>query len=176
MKFIKAIVFIFIQAACFGQSTATVSFSLYLADIATIAVVPANSTINLVGSASSIAGNELTFTSNNNLWINFTSQVSSGNLRNITAQITSGSLPSGTSLKLTITGPSGTGAGLPGNIVSPQTLSNSQPQKIIVSGIGNATTGTGVNNGYNIKLELVITDFSLLKSGNTSISITFTIT
>jgi len=175
MKFIKAIVFIFIQTACFGQSTATISFSLYLADIATIALEPANSTINLVGTASSGTGNSLTFTSNNNLWINFTSQVSSGITRNITAKIISGSLPSGTSLKLTTTGPSGTGAGTPGNIVSPQTLSNSQPQQIIVTGIGNATTGTGVNNGYNIKLELVIDDFSLLKSGNTGISITFTI-
>lgn len=177
MKYIKAIVFIFIQISCFGQSTATVSFSLYLADIATIAVAKANPTnnLNLVGSvSSSIAGSALTFTSDNNLWINFTSSVSSGITRNIKAQITSGSLPSGTSLKLTISPISGTGAGTPGTNVSSIILSGIQQN--IVTGIGDAVTGQGVGNGYNLTFELVITNFSQLRAGNTSLSITFTIT
>jgi hypothetical protein len=174
MKYIKAIVCIFIQTACFGQTTATVSFSLYLADVATIALAPSNSTINLVVS-SSVAGFSPTLPTDTNSWINFTSSVSTGNQRKITAEITSGSLPAGLELKITITGPFGTGAGTPGTISSmPLTLSSS-PQDI-VTGIRDATTGTGVNNGYNIKYELVITNFGILRAGNTNISIKFTIT
>jgi hypothetical protein len=173
MKYIKAIVFIFIQTTCFGQSTATVSFSLYLADIATIALEPANSTINLGGTFSPTAGSPLTFTSNNTQWINFTSQISVGT-RNINAQITSGSLPNGISLKLTISPISGTGAGNPGSTVGSIILSSIKQN--IITGIGDAFTATGTGNGYNLKFELVITDFSQLRAGNTSLSITFNIT
>jgi hypothetical protein len=175
MKFIKAIVFILIQTACFGQSKATVSFSLYLADIATIAVAKSNTSTNFVGTAPTLAGGSLTFSSNNNLWINFTSQVPSGITRNITAQITSGSLPIGTTLKLTLISLHGTGSGTPGTTTAvPITISSSPT--IIIRDIGNAITGTGVGNGYNLTFELAITDYSQLRSGNTSISIIFTIT
>jgi hypothetical protein len=119
MKFIKSIVFIFIQTACFAQTTATASLSLTLPNIAYFSLVPDLSTVRIDGTSSSQAGSSITFTSNNTKYINFTSAVaSSGPTRTIKAQITSGSIPSGMSLKLTISPVSGSGGGKRGTNVS----------------------------------------------------------
>jgi len=170
MKFIKSIVFILIKTACFGQSA---TISLTLPDIAYIALAPDNSAFNLVGTSSSQAGGSITFTSNTTKWINFTSAVALGVTRTITAQITSGSIPSGMTLKLTISPVSGAGSGTRGTNVSTINLSSST-QNIITS-IGGGYTGKGSGNGYNLTYELVITNYSQLRAGNTSLSITFTI-
>jgi hypothetical protein len=170
MKFIKSIVFILIQTACFGQ---TASLSLALPNIAYIALAPDNLAFNLVGVSYPQAGGGVSFTYNTLKYINFTSAVATGVTRTITAQITSGSIPSGMALKLTITPASGM-MGTPGSNVSSINLSNSQ--QVIVSGIGGAYTGLGSGYGYNLRFELVISDYGQLRAGNTSLSITFTIT
>jgi hypothetical protein len=171
MKFNKAIVFILIQTACFGQTTASSSLSLTLPNIAFIAIAPDNFSVDLVGVVSS-AGSPITISNNTFKWINFTSSVAANSYRTITAQITSGSIPNGVALKLTISPASG-GMGTLGTNLSPIILTNS-PQPIIQN-IGGAYTGQG-NNGYNLKYEFIILDYSQLRAGNTSISILFTIT
>lgn len=170
MKFIKSIVFIFIQTVCLGQ---TATLSLTLPDIAYIALAPDNSAFNLVGTSYSQAGVGVSFNYNILKYINFTSAVASGVTRTITAQISSGSVPSGMTLKLTITPASGM-MGTPGSNVSSLNLTSS-PQ-VIISGIGSSYTGLGSGYGYNLKFELVISDYSQLRAGNTNLSITFTIT
>lgn len=174
MKIIISILCIFIRTACFAQSTATASLSLTLPDIASIAIAPDNSTINLTGTVSPQAGSSIIFASNTTKWINFTSAVASDVTRKITAQITSGSIPSGMTLKLTISPVSGAGAGTRGTNVSTINLSSSAQD--IITGIRGSYTGQGSLNGYNLTYELVITDYSLLRSGTTNLSITFTIT
>lgn len=170
MKFIKSIVFILIQTACFGQ---TATLSLALPDIAYISLAPDNSAFNLIGTSYPQAGGGVSFNYNILKFINFTSAVGSGVTRTIRAQITSGSIPSGMSLKLTITPATGM-MGSPGTNVSSINLSSSQ--QVIISGIGGSYTGLGSGYGYNLKFELVISDYSQLRAGNTSLSITFTIT
>ncbi|WP_188764914.1 hypothetical protein [Emticicia aquatilis] len=129
---------------------------------------------NLVVTSPTIAGESIRVVgSNTSKWINFTSAVPFSLTRTIYAQITSGSIPSGMALKLTISPASG-GAGVLGSSVSSVNLSTS-PQ-VIISNIGGAYTGQGSGYGYNIKFELVISDYSLLREGNTNLSITFTIT
>jgi hypothetical protein len=171
MKFIKSIVFIFIQTICFAQTP--ISLSLNLNAIAYIALAPDNLAFNLEGTSYPQVGEGVSFNYNNFKYINFTSAVNLGVTRTITAQITSGSIPSGMTLKLTITPASGM-VGTPGTNVSSINLSSSQ--QVIVSGIGGSYTGLGIGNGYNLKFELVISDYSQLRAGNTNLSITFTIT
>lgn len=170
MKFIKSIVFFFIQTACFGQ-IATISATA--TGVAYVSLAPDNSVFNLVATSPTIAGETVLVVSNTTKWINFTSAVPSLLTRTISAQITSGSIPSGMALKLTISPATG-GAGVLGSNVSSVNLSTS-PQ-VIISNIGGAYTGKGSGYGYNLKFELVISDYSQLRAGNTNLSITFTIT
>jgi hypothetical protein len=173
MRFIKSIICILIQTACFGQTSVLAPMSLTLPNVAYIQLAPDNNSVVLVGSVSQ-AGGPILVSSNSTKWINFTSAVASGVTRTVKAQITAGSLPSGMSLKLTISPVSGSFGGSPGTNVSYIYLSNSQ--QIIIRDIGGAYTGQGILNGYNITYELVISDYSQLRSGSTSLSITFSIT
>jgi len=173
MRFIKSIICILIHTACFGQTTVSAYLSLTLPNIAYIKLAPDNNSVDLVGSVSQ-AGGPILFTSNSSKWINFTSAVASGVTRTIKAQITSGSLPSGMSIKLTISPVSGVGGGTLGTNVSYIYLSSSQ--QIIIRDIGGSYTGQGILNGYNLKFELEISDYSQLRSGVTSLSVTFSIT
>jgi hypothetical protein len=174
MKFIKSIVlivFIFIQNICFAQTP--ISLMLKLNAVGYIALAPDNLAFSLEGTSYPQAGGGVSFTYNTLKYINFTSAVNLGVTRTITAQITSGSIPSGMSLKLTITPASGM-VGTRGTNVSSINLSGTQ--QVIVSGIGGSYTGLGSGYGYNLKFELVISDYSQLRSGSTSLSITFSIT
>lgn len=172
MKFIKLIiVFFFCQTVCFGQSA---SISATVTEVAYISLAPDNSVFNLVVSPPTIAGESIRVVgSNTSKWINFTSAVPPSLTRTIYAQISSGSIPSGMELKLTISPASG-GAGILGSSITSVNLSTS-PQ-VIISNIGGAYTGQGSGYGYNIKFELVITDYSQLREANTNLSIIFTLT
>lgn len=170
MKFIKLILLFFIQIACFGQ---TASISATLTEVAYVSIAPDNSALSLTVNTPSLAGAAITVTGGNTTkWINFSSAVPPAVTRTIYAQITSGSVPSGMALKLTISPVSG-GAGSLGTSVSSINLSTSQ--QAIISNIGGAYTGQGTGNGYNLKYELVVSDYSQLRGGITNLSITFTI-
>jgi hypothetical protein len=169
MKFIKLIIVLLIQVTCFGQS-ATISATLPL--VAYIKLSPDNSAFSLIVGTPSIAGGATILPTNTSKWINFTSAVAPSMTRTITAQITSGSVPSGMALKLTISYANG-GAGSLGSNVSSINLSTSS--QVIISNIGGAYTGQGSGYGYNLSYELVVTDYSQLRAGNTNIGITFTI-
>lgn len=169
MKFIQLILFFFIQIACFGQ---TASVSATLTEVAYISIAPDNSTLSVSANTSSLAGASIITTANTTKWINFTSAVAPSATRTIYAQITSGSVPSGMVLKLTISPVTG-GLGNRGTNVSSINLSTAQ--QVIISNIGGAYTGQGTGNGYNLKYELVVSDYSQLRAGITNLSITFTI-
>lgn len=172
MKFIKLILFFFIQIACFGQ---TASISATLTEVAYVSIAPDNSAFSLTVNTPSLAGAAITVTGNNTAkWINFSSAVPPAVTRTVYAQITSGSVPSGMALKLTISPVNGGGGvGNLGTNVSSINLSTSQ--QAIISNIGGGYTGQGTGNGYNLKYELVVSDYSQLRGGITDLSITFTI-
>ena len=98
-------------------------------------------------------------TTNETLWINYTSALPSGqNSRTINAEISQGSLPLGITLYLEAAAYSGTGDGNLGSADGKIQLSN-QPQPII-SGIGNCYTGDGVGNGHQLTFSIEISDYS----------------
>lgn len=170
MKYLKLIIFFFIQVYCFGQSAA---ISVTFTDVAYLKLAPDNSSFNLVVTAPTVTGGSIIATNNSSKWINFTSAVPPSITHTVSAQINSGSVPSGMTLKLTIN-PVFNGTGALGANVSSINLSNTS--QAIISNIGGAYTGQGVGNGYRLTFELIISDYSQLRAGSTNLSVTFTIT
>lgn len=152
---------------------AQVSTSISLPSVVLLDIEPNNAPITLNYLPPTEAGNSISVAgSDNTKWINFSSAVEPNITRKITAQITSGSVSSGLRLKLEVSGPSG-GGGNRGNAVSPLYLSTAA--STIVNGIEGAFTGNSSGSGYNLVFSLEIQDYSLLRSGSNTFSITYTI-
>lgn len=111
---------------------------------------------------------------NTTKWINYTSAIALGGLmRKITASINI--LIPGVDIKIQAATASGTGGGTLG-IPSTQVTLNTTSQTII-SGIGGAFTGNGVNNGHRLTISLSANTYSNLSAkANTPVVITYTIT
>ncbi|WP_341227338.1 hypothetical protein [uncultured Arcticibacterium sp.] len=164
------VVFLFFSSTIYGQST--VMINLTLPSVAKMDVEPNKNGFNLALTAPSEAGNGITNqTTNSSKWINFTSAVTPGYTRAISANY-SGTALSGLDIIMEIASHSGGGAGARGNSVSSIILSNSS--QTIISGIGGAYTGNGINNGYNLTYSLDVTDFSLLRNASKSLTVVFT--
>lgn len=157
-----------------AQLTGTVNVNFTLSEVAMLDIEPNNSAIALTLNRPTEAGLPATNGSSlNSKWINYSSAVSVGETRSISAQISSGTVPAGTAITIMASGIS-TGAGLRGSSSGTITLSAS-PQ-IIISGIGGAFTGTGINNGHSLSYNLLIQNYSLLDNASTNVlSILFTI-
>ena len=125
------------------------------------------------------AGEALDFSTatDNNVWVNYSSIVATGNTRTVTAAITSGSVPTGMNLKVTAGSFSGSGKGTHGSSASQITLSGSEQN--VITGIGSCYTGNGSSNGHNLtyQLDLVAPEnYADLVQANTSITVTYTLT
>lgn len=112
-------------------------------------------TVALNPSVPTEAGLALSFpVTDASIWLNYSSIIGSNteSSRNVTAQITSGVVPAGTSLKIAVASDSGNGDGLTGAPSAPIVLTNVAQN--VITGIGSAYTGNGVNKGHNLQYTL----------------------
>jgi hypothetical protein len=115
----------------------------------------AGTSIELGPDAPLEAGEMVSFPSqDNSIWLNYSSIVGSTTepSRNVTVQISSGSVPAGTFIEVEAAADAGNGDGTMGAPSSALTLSTA-PQNILTA-IGSAYTGDGVNNGHNLSYSL----------------------
>lgn len=176
MKILSHFIHIICLYSCpiFSQTTANLTASVTLPVVSLLDIEPSGA-ITMNFSAPSEAGSPLIIPTNNTTkWINYTSAIKSGGLtRRITASINH-TIP-GIDIKLKANAAIGLGGGVLGNPTS-QIILNTIATNII-TGIGGAFTGNGVNNGHQLILSLTVNNYSsLTKITNTPIIITYTIT
>lgn len=108
-------------------------------------------------------------------WINYTATAPLGGpYKNITAQILSATYIPELKIYLTVSGQIGLGAGALGTPTGLIELST--VAQTVVSGIGGAYTGNGIDNGHRLEYEVYITDYSLFELPSTpSSDILFTL-
>lgn len=125
-------------------------------EVALLDLEAANGTsITLGPTAPSEAGMAVDFNAmDNSIWINYSSIIGSITepSRNVAVQITSGTVPAGTELSVVAAADSGSGDGKMGAPTSAVVLSGSAQN--IITGIGSAYTGNGVNKGHNLSYAL----------------------
>ena len=98
----------------------------------------------------------------NSIWLNYSSIVRSTTepSRNVTVQISSGSVPPGTFIEVEAAADAGNGDASMGAPSSALTLSTA-PQNILTA-IGSAYTGDGVNYGHNISYSLLTKQLQIM--------------
>ena len=148
-------------------------------EISIMDIEPDNTIIALTFDLPNEAGAPIGVSANstdNTKWINYSSSISpTSSFKNISAQITSGLVPDGVELNLQAGIYGGSGQGVLGTPVGLITLNNTAQN--IITGIGGAFTGDGINNGHQLTFSLSIDDYGLLDYDNSStIEVTFTIT
>ena len=155
-----------------AQTTASVTVNATLIPIARLDLRTRGAiTLNLVAPTES--GNQLNSSATNNTkWMNFTSAVPPGVTRRITGQVT-GTIPPGINVNLGLSTVAGSGSGPRGTSVALTTFTNTA--QTIINGIGGAFTGNGANNGYQLTYSLSISNYSLLRSNSSTITIVYTL-
>ena len=112
----------------------------------------------------------------NSIWLNYTSIVQSGTTNYITVHISSGQLPPESSVNLEITDDVGAGSGKIGVASSAQIELSMYPQSIITD-IGSCYTGRGIEKGHRLTyLWNNIEDYSESRYAKTEFEITVTYT
>lgn len=128
----------------------------------------------------STAGAAVAPVSNSDLFVKISSIVPGGTNREITARISNGYVPAGTNLTLASAPCTTTNSGgiLGTPVASPITLSVIDQD--LVTGIQTCYTGTGYNDGYQMTFtwgpDSPETNYSLIESSTTNITVVFTIT
>lgn len=156
-----------------------ISFSIPATSILDIEGPGGNNSISFSPEAISEAGNNFDFNlSNATLWLNYSNVKADANSsRKVTVGMTN-ALPTGMSLSVTAGNDAGNGQGTKGtpnagaiNLVDGATST-------IITGIGSAFTGTGINSGHQLTYNLSFDEeeFSTLSADlNQSVTITYTI-
>jgi len=105
----------------------------------------------------------------NTIWMNYSSIVGTvvDPSRTVSVQITTGTVPAGTELTVVAAADAGNGDGTMGTPSAALTLSGTAQD--IITGVGSAYTGDGVNNGHNLTYTL-----SLLAAGGSYATLDFT--
>lgn len=149
-------------AQLYDESQLTVSFTLPPVTLLDIEPATNNSLYFAMSPAlESGASPQFTETSNEELWLNYSSAVQNANgSRAIVAQISGGSLPEGISLNVEASQSGGQGKGQLGQPAGKVALSG-QPQTLIAD-IGNCFTGDGVGQGHQLTFTIELSDFSRL--------------
>lgn len=164
------ILFCLLSIKIIGQSNeASSSASFNLKEIALLNIEPSNSTVILNLGSPEFSGDKVKMIAvNNSKWINFTSAISKNStMRNLSVKIEDGSIPPGISLKLQTDNYTGNGKGDLG--IKSETITLNSKSQTIVSNIGGAFTGNGINNGYKITYLLDIYDYKLLNRDNSEV-------
>ncbi len=157
-----------------AQTTGNRSVAVTLPVVTLMDIEPAGA-ISLNYTTPTEAGNAVTVpTSNTTKWVNYTSAIVSGGItRRITASINQ-VLP-GIDIKILAAAASGSGGGTLGTPAAQITLTTTA--RTIISGIGGAFTGNGINNGHRLTISLTTNTYANLSARtNTPVVITYTIT
>ncbi len=107
-------------------------------------------------------------------WLNYTTLVqdSDPNL-SINIELASGSLPEGIKLFVEAKAYAGMSKGKPGQ-AGPKIEVSHRPQPLIKN-IGTCYTGSGINEGHQLRFSFVITDYGKIHSGSSTIYVQYTI-
>ncbi|SHF53660.1 hypothetical protein SAMN05444274_106108 [Mariniphaga anaerophila] len=179
-KYGCVLVFILFPFIVWGQwDTGQFSVSFSLPEVALVDVEPGvDNSIHFTILPGAESGNSLTVgsSSNNSLWLNYTSALPANqHSRKITAEVSQGTVPSGLKLFLEASRFSGNGAGKRGQPAGRVELSN-QPRPV-VTGIGNCYTGNGVRAGHQLTFSVEVADYSEIESaGEYNFVILYTLT
>ena len=185
MKAIKAISVFFIfsllllskpTSAQWEEGQMNVYFSI--PEIALIDVEPSSSgSIHFTVASTGVSGESprVVQTSDETLWINYSSALSDRiHSRSIVAEILQG-LPEGMSMYLEASAYRGLGKGQVGQSAGKVNLTR-QPQPII-TGLGSCFTGDGINNGHSLSFSIEITDYAKIYAMEESeLTVVYTIT
>ncbi len=110
----------------------------------------------------------------NTQWINYSLDISpSDPLSSISVSIASGSVPKGIELYIQAGSHVGSGRGKTGRPTGKIRIDNIP--KVLINDIGNSYTGNGRNQGHQLTLSMVITDFALLQPGDYTLYILYTL-
>jgi hypothetical protein len=128
--------------------------------------------ITLAMAAPAEAGDGFADQTDNSLWLNVTSIVSTGNTRDISVSIDAAL--TGIDLKVVSAAYSGSGFGSWGTAGSEITLSTASQD--LVTGIKSGYTLDGANSGFNLTYTATpnTSNFGDIESGNTDITVTYT--
>ncbi len=138
--------------------------------------------INLGPAAPTEAGLPLDFSAQTNsaIWLNYSSVKSTLNdaTRDVSAKISTGTLPAGMTLTVTSAADAGNGDGAMGTTAGAVALTTTDQD--VITGIGSAYTGTGVNNGHNLTYALSLSvaagSYAAIDADDaTTVQITYTI-
>lgn len=157
-----------------AQTSGSRSVSFILPEVALLDIEPAAINVNLEMHRPLEAGKAVILPEVNTVkWLNYTSAMHSGApKRTVTAQIDQ--LITGVTLKLQAAPASGSGGGILGTSAGNIVLTTSPT--VIISGIGGAYTGNGVNNGHLLRYSLEVNDYKrLVQTTNKVITVTYTI-
>ena len=180
-KLFFAALIVFTSTTSFAQDTETDSheITIGISEVALLDLEAADKNITLNSTAPTEAGLATNFdVTDSSIWLNYSSIVGSGNSRNIKVKISNGTVPSGLQLTVEAGNDAGNGAGTKGSPVSAAVVLNATDADII-TGVGSAYTGNGVNNGHNLTYKLSQSgDYSTLDYDNngTVLTITYTLT
>ena len=157
-----------------------ISFAVPATSILDIEGPGGNNSINFTPEAITEAGNAFDFNlSDNSLWLNYTNIKATANQTRVVTVGMTNDLPTGMTLTVTAGADAGNGNGVKGTPnANAITLANGATSTII-TGIGSAYTGNGVNNGHQLTYNLAFdnADFQTLSADLAeSVTITYTIT
>jgi hypothetical protein len=108
-------------------------------------------------------------------WLNYTTLVHpSDPTFSITVEIASGSIPEGMEMQIEASPYMGMSKGKPGTPTGKITVTHIP--RVLIDNIGTSYTGSGRNEGHRITFSFIITDYSKLLSGITTIYVQYTIT
>ena len=173
--FLNILFFLLISKVSISQvAQSTVPVSVTLPEIALLDIEPDNSAIQLTINAPLEAGASPTGNSITNAkFLNYSSAVVAGQKRSVYVQLDYGTVPAGITIKLQANA-SSSGAGALGSSTGTISLS-SVPQKII-SGIGGAYTGNGINQGHGLNYTLEVNQVGLLDfNQSTTLGVIYTL-
>lgn len=175
--FILAIALILVDESFAQTYTAGDQISLQVSSFSLVATN--NAPINLT-LGTTVAGSPVGVVTNSDMYVRISSIVPGGTHRELTARISNGSVPAGTQLTL-VSAPSTTtnSGGVLGTVTSSPFVLDAI-DKILVDNIGTCYTGTGYNDGYRLTYNWqpipTLTDYGLIKSTASPVSITVVIT
>ena len=170
MKQLILFLICFITILGYGQKNErSINTTFSLSEVALLDVEPDNTSIVFSLDSPDFAGEKVkTITANNAIWINFTSAIAkNASPRNLSIVIDDGNVPAGLHLKLITSAYSGSGKGMLGQQSGTITLNHSL--QTIVSNIGGAFTGAGINNGFKLVYLLEISDYKMLDMENSEV-------
>ena len=148
-----------------------ISVNFSITEIALVDIEPDfNNSIQFVIRPTAEKGQQLEImdSSNESLWINYSSALSNTHQsRSIIAEISQGTLPNGLELFVEASNYSGLGKGKLGLSVGKTSLTN-RPKPIITN-IGSCFTGDGINNGHLLTFSIEIKDYEKIRSGEETI-------